>query len=186
MRALLQRVQSASVNIENAGSRSIGRGLTVLLGIAPADTEKDALWLSEKILNLRLFPKAWAAAPEEGKGHPARADAEDGLPAGRGASSGFDLSVKDIGGEVLVVSQFTLYADVRKGRRPDFTGAALPDRARSLYLYFVNCLQQAFPRTVTGEFGAAMRVDIHNQGPVTILVDSQEGTGPKPPPVPPA
>lgn len=148
MRALLQRVSEGSVTLENGERRAIGRGLVALLGVAPDDEPKDAEWLMEKMLSLRLFPK-------------------------EGGTSSFDLSVQDIGGEVLLISQFTLYADVRKGRRPDFTRAAPPDRARETYAKFVEAFRQKFPRLATGEFGAMMRVDIRNEGPVTILLDSK-------------
>ena len=152
MRALLQRVNRASVSLENGESRSIQRGLVVLLGIAPSDSEKDVNWLVEKILNIRLFRKEGPEAK----------------------SSEFDLSIQDVQGELLIISQFTLFADARKGRRPDFTQSAPPEKARSLYHLFVEMLRQRFSRIATGEFGATMRVDIQNQGPVTILLDTAD------------
>jgi D-tyrosyl-tRNA(Tyr) deacylase len=144
---LLQRVSAGAVTVEEMETRSIGRGLVAFLGIAPGDTEKESRWLVEKILNLRLFPN------DNGQ-------------------SEFDRSVRDIEGEILLVSQFTLYADMKKGRRPDFTRAAPPDRARGIYQRFVAILKELHPRTVTGEFGASMRVEIRNQGPVTLFLDT--------------
>ncbi|MEM5769268.1 MAG: D-aminoacyl-tRNA deacylase, partial [Bacillota bacterium] len=123
-----------------------GPGLVVLLGVGHWDTETDARFLADKIVNLRLF-----------------SDADDKM----------NLSVKDIGGTILAVSQFTLYGDCRKGRRPNFTAAAPPDQARSLYEQFVGyCREQAVP-VETGRFQAHMLVEIHNDGPVTLLLDSK-------------
>ncbi|HOW28548.1 MAG TPA: D-aminoacyl-tRNA deacylase [Elusimicrobiota bacterium] len=147
MRALIQRVTEASVSIEGLSERSIGKGIVVLLGITGTDSEKEVTWLIEKILTLRIFPS------------------DD-------RTSEFDRSVEDVGGEILVVSQFTLYGNVRKGRRPDFSDAAGTADARKLYDRFVELLTQRFPRVTTGEFQATMLVKIHNQGPVTLLLDT--------------
>jgi D-aminoacyl-tRNA deacylase len=149
VRALLQRVSEGAVTLENGERRAIGRGLVVLLGVAPDDGDKDAEWITDKVLSLRLFPKADAPRSE------------------------FDLSVQDVGGDVLLISQFTLFADARKGRRPDFTDAAPPAQAREKYLRFVEGFRKKFPKLVTGEFGAMMRVDIRNEGPVTVPLDSR-------------
>jgi D-aminoacyl-tRNA deacylase len=149
MRALLQRVTEASVTVEDQPPRKIQQGLVVFLAVAPSDTEKDIAWLVEKILNMRLFPPKDPAKP-----------------------GSFDQTVQDMDGELLVVSQFTLYGETRKGRRPDFTGAADPEKARIFYDTFIQVLQNRYPKVQTGEFGARMRVDIRNDGPVTILVDT--------------
>ncbi|HRY29412.1 MAG TPA: D-aminoacyl-tRNA deacylase [Elusimicrobiota bacterium] len=154
MKALIQRVSAAGVSIENQPERPIGRGLVVFLGITASDTDKDIRWLAEKILNLRVFPKP----PAEAAAAP--------------SDSEFDLAVADIGGEILLVSQFTLYADVRRGRRPDFSRAAPPAQAQILYEKFVTRLRGLHPKLVTGEFGARMRVRIQNEGPVTLLIES--------------
>ncbi|MCX8071948.1 MAG: D-aminoacyl-tRNA deacylase [Candidatus Binatia bacterium] len=145
MRAVVQRVSRACVRVEGHVVGAIGPGLLVLLGVAAGDSEADARWLCDKILNLRIFSN------EAGK---------------------FDRSVLDIGGGVLVVSQFTLLADVAKGRRPSFTGAALPEQAHSLYEYFARLVKQSGLPTATGEFGAHMEVELVNDGPVTIVIDS--------------
>lgn len=147
MRAVVQRVFAASVIIEGSKRRDIGRGLVVLLGVGPKDGQKDIDYLVRKIVNLRLFPAV-------------------------AGNASFDLSVKDIKGEILVVSQFTLYADLRKGRRPDFAPAAPAHIAKPLYLSFVDQLNKIVPGIVTGEFGTNMLVDIQNQGPVTLLLDT--------------
>lgn len=147
MRAVIQRVKSASVSVEGQSIGSIGRGLTVLLGVGVSDTERDAAWLADKVANLRIFDDS------EGK---------------------MNLSVLDIEGQALVVSQFTLYGDVRKGRRPSFTEAASPDKADELYERFVELLQSAGVSVQTGRFRARMLVSIENEGPVTILLDSME------------
>jgi D-tyrosyl-tRNA(Tyr) deacylase len=148
MRALIQRVRSAAVSWESGEKRPIGRGLVVLIGITAADKDKDAQFLTDKILNLRLFPS------------------EDG-------AKEFDKSVKDINGDVLIVSQFTLYADAQKGRRPDFSKAAPSDQARGLYAIFVETMRRQHPKITTGEFGTMMDVHIVNQGPVTLRLDSE-------------
>ena len=147
MRALIQRVTKATVSTEGETVGAIGRGLLVLLGIAEGDSSADADKLARKTAELRLFPDA------------------DGR---------FDSSLLDIGGEALVVSQFTLLADTRRGRRPDFTGAAPPEEAEPLVGRYVAALEQMGVRVATGRFGAYMLVETHNDGPVTILLDTVE------------
>ncbi|MEL7069360.1 MAG: D-aminoacyl-tRNA deacylase [Cyanobacteria bacterium J06581_3] len=141
MRVLIQRVTSSQVIVDGVVIGSIGKGLNLLVGVAPDDTEAELAWMANKCLNLRLFP--------------------DG-PNGR-----YDKSVTDIGAELLVVSQFTLYGNCQKGRRPSFAGAAPPDKAELLYDKFVSLLAQSGLRVATGKFGAMMQVAIENDGPVT-------------------
>jgi D-tyrosyl-tRNA(Tyr) deacylase len=143
MRVVLQRVRQARVLVDGAEIGAIGRGWAVLLGIGPDDTEAEAARLVEKIVTLRAFED------EAGK---------------------MNLSALDIGAEFLVVSQFTLYADLARGRRPSFTGAAPPDRAAPLVERFAALLHQRGFRVVTGRFGAHMLVEIHNDGPVTFVL----------------
>lgn len=145
MRAVVQRVSRASVTVEQQVVGQIGNGLLVLLGVAREDAESDADYLAEKIAGLRIF--------------------ED--PDGK-----MNLSVADVGGAVLAVSQFTLYGDVRRGRRPSFDDAARPERARELYEYFVERMTGRGLRCETGRFQATMSVSLVNEGPVTILLDS--------------
>lgn len=145
MRAIVQRVGRAKVTVEGEVTGEIAQGLLVLLGVAHEDTERDADYLAEKIAGLRIF--------------------EDG--AGK-----MNLSVADAGGAVLAVSQFTLYGDVRRGKRPSFDAAAPPERARSLYEYFVERVRQSGLRCETGRFQEMMSVELVNEGPVTILLDS--------------
>jgi D-tyrosyl-tRNA(Tyr) deacylase len=144
MRALLQRVSSGNVIIDGKTIAEIGRGVIVLLGIAPRDGEEQARYLAEKIANLRIFEDT------EGK---------------------LNLSLLDIGGKAIVVSQFTLYADTRKGRRPSFTDAALPQVASPLVDRFVELLIDQGVPTQQGVFGAHMLVNIANEGPVTIWLE---------------
>ncbi|OGO41122.1 MAG: D-tyrosyl-tRNA(Tyr) deacylase [Chloroflexi bacterium RBG_16_57_9] len=144
MRAVVQRVTEASVTIDGRVAGEIGPGVVVLLGIREGDTEAEAKWLADKVAHLRIFPDA----------------------AGK-----FDRSLLDIGGSALVVSQFTLYGDARKGRRPDFTQAARPDVAAPLIARFVEYLQAAGVPTASGEFQAMMLVKIFNDGPVTIILE---------------
>ena len=147
MRAVVQRVSSARVEVDGEVAGSIGRGLLVLLGVGQGDTEKQAQWLAEKIGGLRIF--------------------ED--DAGK-----MNLSVQDIGGSVLVVSQFTLFGDCRKGRRPSFTEAAPPDLAERLYQEFVDYLRAQNIPVATGVFQAKMDVHLVNDGPVTIWLDTEQ------------
>jgi D-tyrosyl-tRNA(Tyr) deacylase len=147
LRALIQRVTQACVSVEGETVGAVGRGLAVLLGVARGDVVEDAERLARKTAELRIFPDA----------------------AGR-----FDLSLLDVGGEALVVSQFTLLADTRRGRRPDFTAAAPPEEAEPLVERYVSVLRQMGVPVSTGRFGAHMLVEIHNDGPVTILLDTVE------------
>ena len=144
MRAILQRVSKASVTVEGQVISSIGPGLLILLGVGHGDSEEQAAFLADKIANLRIFED------EAGK---------------------TNLSVLDMSGAAIVVSQFTLYADTRKGRRPSFTDAALPDVAAPLVERFVELLRAQGVPTQTGQFGAHMQVEIHNNGPVTIWLE---------------
>jgi D-aminoacyl-tRNA deacylase len=145
MRAVVQRVSRAKVTIGVETTGEIGRGLLVLLGIGADDTRTDADYLAEKIFGLRIF--------------------ED-------AGGKMNLSVVDVGGTLLVVSQFTLYGDVRRGKRPSFDAAAPPAAARELYEYFVEKVREAGLRCETGRFQETMQVELVNEGPVTILLDS--------------
>jgi len=147
MKALLQRVTRASVSLGDEEVGRIGRGLVVFLGVACGDTERDAQYLAQKIVNLRIF------SDKEGK---------------------FNLSALDIGGELLLVSQFTLLADTRKGRRPSFVEAAPPAQAEELFEYFVEQTRATGLKVETGRFQQYMQVEIQNDGPVTILLDSRE------------
>lgn len=148
MKAVVQRVTSARVTIKAAGeTRAIGAGLVVLLGIAPTDTPADANWLAEKLAGLRIFE-----------------DADEKMNVG--------LSSLDGGGEMLIVSQFTLLGNARKGRRLSFTGAAPPSVAAPLYQAFVEAVKMRGVRVQTGEFGADMVVEIVNDGPVTLIVET--------------
>lgn len=145
MRAIIQRVSKASVSIEGRLVGSIGKGIVILLGIAKGDTEKNVDVLSEKCSTLRIFED------ENGK---------------------LNLSLKDIQGEALVISQFTLYADTKKGRRPSFTEAASYTEAKPLYERFITALKKESIRTKSGEFGSKMLVDINNDGPVTLILEA--------------
>ena len=144
MRALLQRVSRASVTVEGQTISVIGKGLLILLGVGHGDGEEQAKFLAEKIANLRVFED------EQGK---------------------TNLSILDVKGEAIVVSQFTLYADTRKGRRPSFIDAALPDIAEPLVSSFAELLHGHGVPTQTGKFGAHMQVEIHNDGPLTIWLE---------------
>jgi len=151
LRAIVQRVSEAGVSVKNDKEslkeiNKIRKGLVVLLGVGREDGEEDAEYLAEKISNLRIFP-----------------DQDDRM----------NLSVIDVGGEVLVISQFTLYGDCRKGRRPDFTSAAPPEVAKSLYEKFIEEVKARGVEVKSGEFQARMLIDIHNDGPVTILLESR-------------
>lgn len=148
MRAVVQRVSRASVKVGDEITGEIERGLLVLLGVAHEDTEADAEYLAEKIAGLRIF--------------------ED--DAGK-----MNLSAMDVGGAVLAVSQFTLFGDVRRGKRPSFDAAARPELARRLYEYFVERVRKLGLRCETGRFQEMMEVELINSGPVTILMDSKKG-----------
>ena len=152
MRALIQRVTEASVSIDGAAVGSIGSGLVVLLGVADGDDDADAQYLVDKVVNMRIF------ADELGR---------------------FNLSALDVGAALLVVSQFTLYADTRRGRRPDFTRAAGPDEANGLYERAVEMFREKGLRVATGRFQAYMQVHLVNDGPVTIMVDSADRGRPR-------
>jgi len=145
MRAVLQRVSSAKVTVGGEIVGKIGKGILVFLGVSREDTEKEALYLLEKTLNLRIFEDA------EGK---------------------MNLSLPETRGELLVVSQFTLYGDARRGRRPSFIEAAAPDQANRLYEFFAAEARKQIARVETGKFQAMMDVELVNDGPVTILLDS--------------
>jgi len=146
MRVLIQRVSDAAVRVEGGAPRSIGPGLVLLIGVGPDDNEAVADRIAEKAANLRIFSN------DAGK---------------------FDKSLLDTGGGALVVSQFTLYGDCRKGRRPDFTGAASPERAEPLYRRFIEALRGLGVSVQTGEFGASMEVELRNNGPVSVWIDSE-------------
>ncbi|MDD2190583.1 MAG: D-aminoacyl-tRNA deacylase [Eubacteriales bacterium] len=147
MRAVVQRVQKADVTVEDKVTGAIERGLMVLLGVEDEDEEKDAVYLADKIAGLRIFED------EEGK---------------------MNLSVKDVNGDILAVSQFTLFGDCRKGKRPSFIKAARPEKANLLYRKFVSLCQENGLHVEEGIFQAEMLVRIYNDGPVTILIDSKK------------
>ena len=145
MRAVIQRVSRGEVSVDGKSVGSIGKGVVILLGVNINDTEKDLRYLVDKCINLRIFEDS------DGK---------------------MNLSLKEVGGEALIVSQFTLYANCTKGRRPSFTEAAKPDIAVPLYEKFISEFRNAGIKTETGIFGAMMDLEIHNDGPVTVIVDS--------------
>lgn len=147
MRAVIQRVHRAQITIDREETRQTGRGLVVFLGVLRGDTEKQADFLAEKVYGLRIFP-----------------DENDKM----------NLSLPDVGGEVLVVSNFTLGTDCKKGRRPSFDIAAPPEEANALYLRFVEQLRTQGVRVETGEFGAYMEVLVSNDGPVTLIIDTEK------------
>ena len=148
MRALLQRVSSAAVRVDGRIVGEIDRGFCILLGVTHADTNKEADWLANKIAGIRLF--------------------ED--DAGK-----MNLGLEDIGGELLVISQFTLYGDARKGRRPSFINASRPEHSEPMYEYFVEKLREAGFKVATGQFGGDMKVEINNDGPVTLMLEREAG-----------
>ena len=152
MRAVVQRVSEAFVEVEGEVVGRIGLGLLVLLGVGQKDSLEDALCLARKIVNLRVVP-----------------DAQDKM----------NLSLKDVGGEVLLVSQFTLYADTRKGNRPSFAKAAPPDQGKRLYEAALEAFLQQGVHVETGVYGAHMRVHLVNDGPVTLFLDSEERFRPR-------
>ena len=147
MRVVIQRVRKASVTVDNQITGSIGFGLVILIGVAREDSENDVQWIADKCINLRIFEN------EEGK---------------------FHHSLLDTGGEILAISQFTLLGDCRKGRRPSFTHAAEPKKAQQLYERFVDILKEKKIKIETGVFAARMSVEIHNDGPVTLILDSKK------------
>ena len=147
MRAVLQRVSKAEVSVEGRVIGSIAHGFVVLLGVAKDDSEKDAAYIADKTLGLRVF------ADEAGK---------------------MNLALKQVGGELLVISQFTLLADTESGRRPSFIRAAAPDEAKRLYEHFLSLVRNGGVKVETGEFGAMMAVSLVNDGPVTIILDSRK------------
>ncbi|MBN1132073.1 MAG: D-tyrosyl-tRNA(Tyr) deacylase [Bacteroidales bacterium] len=147
MRAVIQRVTGARIAIDHARQEEIGKGLVVLVGIEAADGLEDIAWLSGKISRLRIFP-----------------DPDNVM----------NLSVTDVGGEVMIVSQFTLYASTKKGNRPSYIRAAPPEKAIPVYEKFIERMEQdTGRRVVTGEFGAYMQIDLINDGPVTIFIDTR-------------
>jgi D-tyrosyl-tRNA(Tyr) deacylase len=150
MRVIIQRVKSSQVEVSGVVVGKIGRGLNLLVGIANTDTEAELDWMARKCLDLRLFP-----------GDDSSADR-------------WEKSVQEIGGELLVVSQFTLYGDCRKGRRPSFSQSAAPSSAQQLYETFVEKLRQSGLRVETGQFGAMMQVRIENDGPVTLILEREK------------
>lgn len=147
MIALLQRVSHAKVTVDEKVTGQIGQGWLVLLGVGKGDTDDHALWMADRVIGLRAF------ADENGK---------------------MNLSVKDVAGSILVVSQFTLMADCQSGRRPSFTNAAPPDEANRLYEFFVDQIRQLQVPVQTGEFGAMMAVELLNDGPVTFWLDTSQ------------
>ena len=144
MRVVLQRVSRASVSIDGRTAGAIGRGFCLLVGLTHGDTDATVDWMAEKVAGLRLFPDA------EGK---------------------MNLGLDEVGGGLLVISQFTLYGDSAKGRRPSFIAAARPETAIPLYERFVGALRARGLEVATGEFGADMQVEIHNDGPVTLILE---------------
>lgn len=147
MRVVIQRVNHASVTIEGQQKAAIGKGLLVLVGIEDADVDEDIQWLSSKMVNLRIF------------------DDENKIP---------NISVKDTGGDILLVSQFTLHASTKKGNRPGYTKAARPETAIPLYEKLISQLEKDLGKSIqTGTFGADMKVALLNDGPVTILIDTK-------------
>jgi len=147
MRAVVQRVKSCAVSVDGRQTGSVDRGLLVYLGVGRGDEDRDVRYICEKILGLRIFPD------DEGK---------------------MNLSVREVAGGLMVVSQFTLYGDAREGRRPSYTGAADPQKARALYDQSVRLLRESGLQVGTGEFQASMEVTYTNTGPVTILLDSEK------------
>ncbi len=147
MRIVIQRVSHASVTVDSKIVGSIGEGILILLGVADGDTEEDIKYLADKAAGLRIF---------------------------RDENDKMNLSLMDIGGEALVVSQFTLYGDCRKGKRPSFDKAGKPDFANMMYEKFVEYMRTVVPKVECGIFGADMKVDLLNNGPVTLIIESKE------------
>jgi D-aminoacyl-tRNA deacylase len=153
MRVVLQRVSRADVRVSGRVTGAIGRGYLLLVGFSSADGEAQLRWMAAKVPSLRLFP-------------------EEAVPAAAGRSSSFSRTLVEVGGDLLVVSQFTLYGDARKGTRPSFTGAAAPEQAVPLYERFLELLRTEAPgRVESGEFGAMMEVSLVNDGPVTLVLE---------------
>ena len=152
MKALIQRVKHASVTADGATAGEIGHGLLVLLGVTETDTEQEVSILTEKLLKLRIF-----------------ADSDDKT----------NCSIQDVDGELLVVSQFTLCADCRKGTRPSFSHAAKPDEAERLYALFLAQCRAVLPKVASGVFGAHMEISLCNDGPFTVMLDTKELTAPR-------
>ena len=146
MRAVIQRVSRAEVVVDDAIVGRIGAGLLALVAISQTDTEADLQWMARKIIDLRIFDD------DQGK---------------------LNLSLQDTNGELLVVSQFTLYGDCKKGRRPSYSNAAAPAHAEKLYLKFIEIVRQSIPNVQTGQFQALMKVHLTNDGPITLILDSQ-------------
>jgi D-tyrosyl-tRNA(Tyr) deacylase len=147
MRAVVQRVTKASVSVDNEVVGKVSNGIVILLGVGKDDTEEDAKYLAEKIVNLRIF------------------DDKDGK---------MNLSLLDVKGHALIISQFTLYGDCRRGRRPSYSDSAPPDLAKALYEKFIELVKNYDVHVETGIFAAHMLVEIHNDGPVTLLLDSKK------------
>jgi D-tyrosyl-tRNA(Tyr) deacylase len=147
MRAVIQRVRRASVSVDEKAAAQIGPGLVIFVGVGKEDGEDEVAWMAEKIAHLRLFEDS------EGRMH---------------------RSIRDVDGEALVVSQFTLYGDVRKGRRPDFTAAAGPTEAEPIYQRFLRDLRGRGVPVQSGVFGARMLVEIENDGPVTLIIETRD------------
>ena len=147
MKLVIQRVSEARVNVDGIAVGAIRTGLVVLVGISKSDTAKDADYLADKVLGLRIFPD------DEGK---------------------MNRNVAEVNGGILIISQFTLYGDCRRGRRPSFDAAAQPDQALTLYNYFVDAVRKSAVPVETGTFQAMMEVSLVNQGPVTIVIESEE------------
>jgi len=147
MTAIIQRVSFSSVSVDNKIIGSIGKGLNILLGVRKTDAVEDAAYLAKKISDLRIF--------EDDRGK-------------------MNLSIKDVGGQMLIISQFTLLADLKKGNRPSFTNAAQPDEANKLYKEFIRLINLQGVKTQEGQFGAHMTVEIINDGPVSIILDSRD------------
>jgi len=146
MKCVIQRVNRASVSVDGKVCGSINKGILVFLGICDEDTEEDIKWLADKIIGLRIF--------------------ED-------ENEKMNFSLCDIGGGLLIISQFTLFGNCKKGRRPDFTSAGKPEFAKVMYEKFIDYCQKSFGRTECGIFGADMKVDLENDGPVTLIIDSK-------------
>lgn len=146
MKCVVQRVNHASVSVDGEILGSIDKGLLVFLGISDEDTDKDLKWLADKVIGLRIF--------------------ED-------ENERMNLSLLDIGGEIMIISQFTLFGNCKKGKRPDFTGAGKPEFAKIMYQKFVDYCSDFIKNTKSGVFGADMKIDLENDGPVTILIDSK-------------